>query len=47
MELHQFFLSLALMLITGRLFSKLAGRHGIPCVIGELLAGVLLGPSLR
>ena len=46
MELHQFFLSLALVLITARLFSELAGRHGIPSVIGELLAGVLLGPSL-
>ncbi len=46
MELHQVFLLLSLVLITARLFSELAGRHGIPSVIGELLAGVLLGPSL-
>lgn len=46
MELHQFFLYLAIILITARLFSELAGRHGIPSVIGELAAGLLLGPSL-
>lgn len=46
MELHQFFLYLAAILITARLFSELAGRYGIPSVIGELLAGLLLGPSL-
>ena len=46
MELHQFFLYLAIVLITARLFSELAGRYGIPSVIGELLAGLLLGPSL-
>ncbi len=46
MELQQFFLYLALILITARLFSELAGRYGVPSVIGELLAGLLLGPSL-
>jgi len=46
MELHQFFLYLAIILITARLFSEIAGRYGIPTVIGELLAGLLLGPSL-
>ena len=46
MELHQFFLYLAIVLITARLFSELAGRYGTPSVIGELLAGLLLGPSL-
>jgi Na+:H+ antiporter len=46
MELHQFFLYLAIILIAARLFSEIAGRYGIPSVIGELLAGLLLGPSL-
>lgn len=46
MELHQFFLYLAIILIAARLFSEIAGRHGIPAVIGELLAGLLMGPSL-
>src|SRR5574340_1113556 len=46
MELHQFFLYLAIILIAARLFSEIAGRHGIPSVIGELLAGLLVGPSL-
>ena len=39
MELHQFFLYLAIILIAARLFSEIAGRHGVPSVIGELLAG--------
>jgi len=46
MELHQFFLYLAIILIAARLFSEIAGRHGVPSVIGELLAGLLVGPSL-
>ena len=45
MELHQFFLYLAIILITARLFSEIAGRYGIPSVIGELLAG--LDPGVR
>ncbi len=46
MELHQFFLFLAIILISARLFSETAARFGIPSVIGELLAGLLIGPSL-
>lgn len=46
MELHQFFLYLAAILISARLFSEVAGRKGIPPVIGELLAGLIIGPSL-
>src|SRR3989338_5089686 len=46
MELHQFFLLLAIVLITARLLSETAARFGIPSVIGELLAGLLIGPSL-
>lgn len=46
MELHQFFLFLAIILIAARVFSETAARFGIPPVIGELLAGLLIGPSL-
>ncbi|TXT23522.1 MAG: sodium/hydrogen exchanger [Gallionellaceae bacterium] len=46
MELHQFFLFLAITLISARVFSETAARFGIPSVIGELLAGLLIGPSL-
>jgi Kef-type K+ transport system membrane component KefB len=46
MELHQFFLFLAIILIVARLFSETVARFGIPSVIGELLAGLLIGPSL-
>lgn len=46
MELHQFFLFLAIILISARVFSETVARFGIPSVIGELLAGLLVGPSL-
>ncbi len=46
MELHQFFLFLAIILIAARLFSEAAAHFGIPPVIGELLAGLLIGPSV-
>ena len=46
MELHQFFLLFAIVLIAARAFSETAVRFGIPAVIGELLAGLMVGPSL-
>jgi len=46
MEVHTFFLILLAMLLSARLLGELATRIGAPAVIGELLAGVLLGPSL-
>jgi Kef-type K+ transport system membrane component KefB len=46
MELHQFFLLFAIVLIAARVFSETAARFGIPAVIGELLAGLMVGPSL-
>lgn len=45
MELHQFFLFLAIILIAARLMSETLARFGVPSVIGELLAGLLIGPS--
>lgn len=46
MEIHTFFIILLAMLLSARVLGELAARLGAPAVIGELLAGVLLGPSL-
>lgn len=46
MALHEFFLLLAIVLVGARLLSEAAVRLGIPSVIGELAAGLILGPSL-
>lgn len=46
METHQFFLQLMLILLAARLFAEVASRLRAPPVIGELVAGILLGPSL-
>jgi Kef-type K+ transport system membrane component KefB len=46
METHDFFLSLLIILLTARIFAELMTRMKAPSVIGELLAGVILGPSL-
>ena len=46
MESHDFFLHLLIILLTARLFAELATRIQTPSVIGELLAGVVLGPSI-
>ncbi len=46
MEVHSFFLVLLTILLSARILGELAVRLRAPPVIGELLAGVLLGPSL-
>lgn len=46
MESHNFFLYLPIILLSARLMAELAVRVHAPPVIGELLAGILLGPSL-
>ena len=46
MSIHEFFLMLAVLLLTARLFSEVGTRLGVPGVIGELAAGLVLGPSL-
>lgn len=46
MEVHTFFLILLTILLSARILGELAARLGAPSVIGELAAGVLLGPSL-
>ena len=46
MEVHPFLIQLALILISARVLGEVAARYGIPAVIGELTAGLLLGPGL-
>ena len=46
MQVQAFFLVLIAILLSARILGELAARLGAPAVIGELLAGVLLGPSL-
>ncbi|MEW8049810.1 MAG: cation:proton antiporter [Candidatus Thiodiazotropha sp.] len=46
MDTHTFFFQLLLILIVSRLLAELAVRFKAPAVIGELAAGVILGPSL-
>ncbi len=46
MEPHAFFIDLLIILLTARIFAELAVRLKAPSVIGELFAGIVLGPSL-
>lgn len=46
MEIKDFFLQLVVILFAARFLGELAAKFKIPSVIGELMAGVLLGPSL-
>jgi Kef-type K+ transport system membrane component KefB len=46
MATHTIFLNIVIILLAARLFGEIASRINIPPVVGELLAGVVLGPSL-
>ncbi|NOQ32407.1 MAG: cation:proton antiporter [Helicobacteraceae bacterium] len=46
MEVHDFFLTLFLILIVARILGELFAKYGIPSVLGELFAGILLGSSI-
>ncbi|NOQ89501.1 MAG: cation:proton antiporter [Gammaproteobacteria bacterium] len=46
MEAHTFFLYMLVILLSARLFAELAVRLKSPSVIGELFAGIVIGPSL-
>jgi Kef-type K+ transport system membrane component KefB len=46
METSTFLLHLLIILLTARIFAEVAVRLNAPSVIGELFAGVVLGPSL-
>ncbi|RUM58574.1 MAG: cation:proton antiporter [Persephonella sp.] len=45
MEFEQIALSLILILVVGRIFAELVVKFGAPAVVGEVLAGLILGPS--
>jgi Kef-type K+ transport system membrane component KefB len=42
----QILLSIAVIIVAAKLVGALVGRMGLPVVLGELLAGVLLGPTV-
>src|SRR3990170_8347773 len=46
MEAHTFLIQLVLILISARLFGEVAAYFQIPSVIGELIAGIVIGPSI-
>lgn len=46
MEAHTFLIQLVLILFSARLIGEIAAYFKIPSVIGELLAGILIGPSI-
>jgi Kef-type K+ transport system membrane component KefB len=46
MAAHTFFLYLLIILLTARIFAEIAVRLKSPSVIGELFAGIVIGPSL-
>jgi len=46
MQTHTFFLYLLIILLTARIFAEIAVRLKSPSVIGELFAGIVLGPSV-
>lgn len=46
MEAHTFILQLLIILVAARITGELLAIFSIPSVIGELLAGILIGPSL-
>lgn len=45
-ELIIVFLSLAVLLASARLLGEIARRCGLPAILGEILAGILLGPTV-
>ena len=46
MDTHAFLLQLVIILFAARFFGEVAAYFNIPAVIGELCAGILIGPSL-
>lgn len=46
METHVLLLQIALILISARVFAEIATRLNFPSIIGELVAGIILGPTV-
>jgi Kef-type K+ transport system membrane component KefB len=45
-DVVQLLMQLGIMLIVGRFFAEVARKFGQPAVIGEIIAGLLLGPTI-
>jgi Kef-type K+ transport system membrane component KefB/nucleotide-binding universal stress UspA family protein len=41
-----FVLQITILLFTARVFGEIAQRKGLPSIVGEIVAGIVLGPSL-
>ncbi len=46
MEVHTFLLQIVLILISARIMGEMASYLKVPSVIGELVAGIIIGPSM-
>jgi len=46
MEIHNFLLQITAIILCARIFAELASWLGAPPIVGELTAGIVLGPSL-
>ncbi len=46
MEVSDFFLKLLIILLSAKLFAELFSRLSIPSVLGEVVAGIIIGPSV-
>ena len=46
MDAHTYLLHLLLTLVSAKVYGELASWLGAPTVIGELAAGIIIGPSL-
>src|SRR5438105_4530982 len=44
--LVQLFIQLTLMLVMGRVFAEVARRLKQPAVVGEIIAGIIIGPTI-
>ncbi len=44
--MHELFLALFLIFVSARFFGEVFVRLGLPAVIGELFAGIILGPGI-
>lgn len=45
MDIHSLFLYLAVIIFVGRVFGDVFNKFGLPAVLGEILAGIILGVS--
>lgn len=46
MEAHTFLIQIVLILFSARILGEFSAYWGVPAVVGELMAGVLIGPSV-